>query len=239
MPTRLSMNSMVATIIRVIRSGCADVKNTGTVTRRDIQTATEGNREVGIVATHAHALLECFDGGLGRPGMLVAEGKMGMDEIADCLDARPARGRLPEKGPGGFGEPVRFAVAASEEKHECVSRQIFHGVLHCGRVDPLRQSTVLHERIGGNADVTQRCDDTTAPVAETVAVGGDRSRRAGQDVVRDDEVGDAGEMDVQRQDHGCRLRTLIDQLVSNPDLHQVQKLSKKITGWCYPARCSR
>ena len=71
------------------------------VTRWNIHAATEGDREVGVVATHAHALIEGFERGLGRPGMLVAEGDMSMDEIADCLDARPPRGRLPEKCPGG------------------------------------------------------------------------------------------------------------------------------------------
>ena len=46
------------------------------VTRWNIHAATEGNREVGVVAAHAHALIEGFESGLGRPGMLVAEGDM-------------------------------------------------------------------------------------------------------------------------------------------------------------------
>jgi hypothetical protein len=154
-----------------------------------------------------------------------------MDEVADCLDTRPARGRFPEKSPGDFREPIRFAVAASEQEYKCVSRQILHGVLSSRRFDSVRQSTVVDERVGGDADVTLRCDDTTAPVAETVAVGGDRGRWAGQDVVRDDEVRDAGVMDVQRQDYGCRLRTLVNQLVSKPDLHEVQNITKERAGF--------
>ena len=60
---------------------------TGAVTRRNIHAATERDREVGIVATHARAFMEGFERGFGQPGMLVAEGDMLMDEIADRLDA--------------------------------------------------------------------------------------------------------------------------------------------------------
>jgi hypothetical protein len=133
-----------------------------------------------------------------------------MNEIADCLDAWPTGGRFPEEGPGFLGKPIGFAVTAPEQKHQCFRRQILHGVLCSGKVDPVRQTAVVDERVGGDPDITRRRDDTAAPVAEAVALGGERGRRGGDDVVCDDEIGNAGEMDIQHQNHGCRLRTLID-----------------------------
>ena len=79
------------------------------------------------------------------------------------------------------------------------------------RVVALYQQAIANDEcVGGDSSFTCRCDDTAAPVAETVAVGFDWGRWASDDVVCNDEIGDAGEMNVQRQDHGNRLSTLAD-----------------------------
>ena len=48
--------------------------------------------------------------------MLVAEGNVAMDAIADRLDAGPPRWRIFEKVPGQIGQKVGLAVATAEEK---------------------------------------------------------------------------------------------------------------------------
>ena len=68
--------------------------------------------------------------------------------------------------------------------------------------------------------VSRRCHDTVAPIAERVSIGRDRNRWTEQQVVGLDDVRSAAVVDVQGDDHRCRLWTLIDQLVAYADLHE-------------------
>jgi hypothetical protein len=54
---------------------------------------------------------------------------MRVDEIADCLHARPARGRMFEQPPCGFRKMIGLAVSDSEQEYQHIVRQILHGVL--------------------------------------------------------------------------------------------------------------
>ena len=66
-------------------------------------------------------------------------------------------------------------------------------------------AAIVHERVGGDSDVTLWGNDPATPVAETIAIGVNRCDRAGDNVVCNNQIGYAGVMDVQRQNHGCRL----------------------------------
>src|SRR6266540_5291267 len=88
----------------------------GAIARRNVHAAAERDGEVRVVATHTLAFIEDLPGRHGRARMLVAEGDVAMDEIADRLDARPPRWRLFEEVPGHVGQAVGLAVATAEEK---------------------------------------------------------------------------------------------------------------------------
>src|ERR1700730_12690401 len=73
----------------------ADVpKVAGAIARRNVHAAAERDGEVRVVATHTLAFIEDLPGRHRWARMLVAEGDVVMDEIADRLDARPPRWRL-------------------------------------------------------------------------------------------------------------------------------------------------
>src|SRR5258708_3663963 len=88
----------------------------GAIARRNVHAAAERDGEVRVVATHTLAFIEDLPGRHSRARMLVAEGDVAMDEIADRLDARPPRWRLFEEVPGHLGQALGLAVATAEEK---------------------------------------------------------------------------------------------------------------------------
>src|SRR6266511_5122460 len=88
----------------------------GAIARRNVHTAAEGDGEVRVVATHTLAFIEDLPGRHGRARVLVAEGDVAMDEIADRLDACPPRWRIFEEVPGHLGQALGLAVATAEEK---------------------------------------------------------------------------------------------------------------------------
>src|SRR4029453_3164612 len=83
---------------RRIRRGHADIAEIASaVTRGDVHTTAERDGEMGEVAAHALAILEGLNSGLGRTREAVAELNVTMYEIADRLDALPARRRRTEQ----------------------------------------------------------------------------------------------------------------------------------------------
>ena len=117
-------------IHRAIGRRHADVaKVAGAIARRNIHAAAEGDGEVRKVAADALAFVEDFPGRHRRARMLVAEGDVAMDEIADRLNACPARRRVAEEVPGRLGQAVGLAVAAAQEKNQRLVRQILYRVL--------------------------------------------------------------------------------------------------------------
>jgi hypothetical protein len=79
--------------------------------------------------------------------MLVSEGDVAVDEIADRLDARPPRWRLFEKIPGYVGQAIRLAVATAEEKYQRLGGQILYRVLGSRRGDHVRQAGVTDHSV--------------------------------------------------------------------------------------------
>ena len=88
----------------------------GAIARRNIHAAAERDGEVRVVATHTLAFIEDLPGRHRGARMLVAEGDVPMDEIADRLDARPPRWQLFKEVPGNVGQALGLAVTTAEEK---------------------------------------------------------------------------------------------------------------------------
>ncbi len=101
----------------------------GAIARRNVHAAAEGDGEVRVVATDAIAFRIGLPGRLGRTRMLVAEGDVAMNVIADRLDAGPSRGGLGKKLPRDVGQAVGLAVATAQEIDDRLRRQILDRVL--------------------------------------------------------------------------------------------------------------
>src|SRR6266581_1880701 len=82
------------------------------ISRRNVHAAAERDGKVRVVAADALALVEYLPRRHGRPRVLVTEQDMAVNEIANCLDPRPARRCLLKQLPCNIGKPVGFAVAA-------------------------------------------------------------------------------------------------------------------------------
>ena len=101
-------------IHRAMRRRHADVaKVPGAIARRNVHAAAECDSKVRVVTTNTLGFVEDLPGGHGLARILVAEGDVAMDEIADRLDARPSRRRAFEEFPGHLGQAVGLAVTAA------------------------------------------------------------------------------------------------------------------------------
>lgn len=85
---------------RVGRRGADITEVTGAISRRNVQCATERYGQVGVVATDPSAFLVCFGCGLRHARVLMAKGDTLMHEIADGLNASPARPLVAKQSPG-------------------------------------------------------------------------------------------------------------------------------------------
>ena len=90
----------------------------------DIHAAAERDGKVGEVAAYAASLAQRVGGTFFRTGVLVSELHVRMDEIANRLHAAPAARSLAEQFPGFLHQPISFAIAAGEQVHQAVVRQI-------------------------------------------------------------------------------------------------------------------
>src|SRR6266700_1082279 len=85
--------------------------------------------------------------------------------------------------------------------------------------DRVRQTGVANDAIGGKAHLTGRRHDAAAPVAEHVAIGRDRHRRVGGQVVGYDDVRGTGEVRSEHHDYRRRLREIVEHFESDTNLH--------------------
>ncbi len=83
------------------------------------------------------------------------------------------------------------------------------------------QSTVVDERVRGNARTPGRSDDPGAVVPETIVVGDKGYPRISEHPIGLHEICSATVVNVERQDHRSRLGTLIDQLVTEAYLQSI------------------
>ena len=85
-----------------------------------------------VVAADAGPLVESLRGAAGGAGVLVVEGNMVMNVIADCLHARVPWSRAAEELPGRLRQQIGLTIAAAQQEHEGFFGQILHGVLPGG-----------------------------------------------------------------------------------------------------------
>ncbi len=103
---------------------------------------------MGEVAAHAPALVEHVERRLGGVRVLVTEGDVGVDKIADRLHPPPAARGIAKQRPGGFREQVGLAIPAAEQKQQRLGRQIGDRGL-AGRGDEgIALTAVVHDRLG-------------------------------------------------------------------------------------------
>jgi hypothetical protein len=121
-----------------------------------------------------------------------------------CTRAQPV-GARPNSCQAIVGQLVGLAIAAAEQVDQRRLRQVLdRRLLRPGRHD-VGQAAVVDHTVGVG-DAAGRRDDPAAPVAEQVAVGGDRHRRVGDAVVGHQDVRHPRIVDVEHEDHRRRLR---------------------------------
>ena len=101
-----------------------------------------------VVAADAFAFLESLPRGSRRSGILVAEGDVAVDIVADGVDAAGASGRLAEEVPRDAGQAIRLAVSAAEEEYERFLGKILHRVLVLRSCDRVGLARVVQQRTG-------------------------------------------------------------------------------------------
>ena len=153
-----------------------------------------------------------------------------MDVVADGLDAAAAGRRLAEQVPRDVGQPIGLAVSAAEEEHERLFGKIFHRMLVLRQCDRVGLARVVQQRSRRKPQPALRRTDACAPVAEAIPVGRHGNGRVRHHPVGNDDVVGARVMDVQHQHHRRRLRTVVDQLVTNTDLHGRRRFARRGEG---------
>src|SRR5438552_3812072 len=191
----------------------------GAVACRDVHAPAEGNGQVRIVAADAGPVVKGFQRCPCHARVLIAEGDMSMDIVADGLNPAPSRWRLPEEIPRRLGKPIGFAVPASEQEGQRFLGQILHRNLLRLRRDQVGGSGIVHEGAAGDARATPWGNDAGAPVAKAVTIGRYRDRRVDHQVVTADEIGHACEVDVEVEYHRGWLRTVVDHFEADANLH--------------------
>jgi hypothetical protein len=162
-----------------------------------------------IVAADSQTFLIGFRRCPCHPGVLVAEIDLLIYEIADCLDARPARGRIFEQSPGQIQQSITVAETTREKEDEGLFRELLHRDLAGVRRHRIGQTGISHDSVGRHAHMPRGRNNPAAPIAKTIAVAGDRNRGADDDVIRRREIRNAREMDVEHRDQRSGLRELI------------------------------
>ena len=144
---------------------------------RNVECATKGNGEVGVVPETPIPFLIGFGSGAGRPCILVTECDAVMDEIADRLHPSPTRLGLAKQLPAHIQQLVAFAKSTGQQEDEGVVRQMLNRDLSRIRHDRVGQATIVHDSVSTDNDGAGRGDNSAAPITETITIADDRYRR--------------------------------------------------------------
>ena len=124
---------------------------------------------------------------------------------------------LAEQRPGGIGQPVRLAVAAAEQIHDGLGRQLLHRVLDGTGVGLVQQPAVVDQEVRGDRQQAGRGEDARADVIVTVLVGADDRSGTEVDGALGDQIRSARGMDADQQQHRRRLIALVADLEPCPN----------------------
>ena len=172
-----------------------------------------------VVAANARPFVESLHGATGGAGILVVEGNMVMNVIADCLHARVPWSRAAEELPSRLRKQIGLAIAAAQQEHEGFFGQILHGVLPSGGHNLIWLAAISDYAVGRQAEAARRREDAMAPVSEGVAIADDRNGWLGGEAIGDDHVGRARIVDIQNKDDRRGLWKAVNQFVTDPELH--------------------
>ena len=153
------------------RSNIAQVA--GAISRRNIQATAEGDGKMCVVAANAGPFVESLRGAAGRAGVLVVEGDMVMNIIADGLHARVPWSRAAEELPSRLGQQIGLAIAAAQQEHEGFFGQILHGVLPGGGHNLIWLAAISDYSVGRKAEASCRREQAVAEISEGVAIVAD------------------------------------------------------------------
>jgi len=77
--------------------------------------------------------------------------------------------RVTEQAPRLVHEPLRLAITASQQEHQCIVGQHLDRMLLGMRIEGVRKARVADQGVGRDADASRRNDDPGAGIAERVA----------------------------------------------------------------------
>ena len=123
-----------------------------------------------VVAADAGAFVECLRGAARGAGILVVEGDVVMNVVADGLHARVPRSRAAEELPGRLRQQVGLAIAAAQQEYEGFFGQILHGVLPGVGHNFIRLAAIVDYAVGRQAEAARRRENAMALVSEGVAI---------------------------------------------------------------------
>src|SRR5271169_2537853 len=106
---------------------------------------------MGKVTAHALPFLERLLGRFTGAGVLIAEGDMTMDEVADRLNPLPSGRRSLEQVPSDLGQTIRLAITAAQKKNQGFLGQVLDGVLASRRGDFVRLAGVSDDAGAGDS----------------------------------------------------------------------------------------
>ena len=124
-----------------------------------------------------------------RSGILIAEGDVAMDVVADVVDTVGAGVRLPDPTRGWPDDPSRNSGCRG--KNDRLLEQVFHRVLVLRSDDRVGLAGVVHQRARREAQPAGRREHAGAPVAKAIPVGRHGHERLRDDAVWSGEVADA------------------------------------------------
>ncbi len=192
----------------------------GAIARGHVHAAAKRDGKMGEVAANALPVLQGLVRGLGGIGVLIAEGDVVVNEVADGLDQRPAFRHFPEFRPGKFRQSVGVAVAAAEEINQRLDRQSLERALHRVRRHVVGIAAVLHKKIRRNRQPPGGRLDHVANIPEAVAIFLGGNERVKLHPIRCDEVPPPARMDAQCQDHWRWLRAIVGNCVTGADCYR-------------------
>src|SRR5271165_4053695 len=104
-----------------------------------------------IVTANARPFVESLRCATRGAGVLVVEGNMVMNVIADGLHARIPWSRAAEELPGRIGQQIGLTIAAAQEEHKGIFGQILDGVLPGGGRNLIGLAAISYNRVGRQA----------------------------------------------------------------------------------------
>ena len=122
----------------------------GAVSGGDVHATAKRDRKVREIPANSHLVDKAAVGAPQGVGLQVVESEVIVDEVADRLNAMPSRRCAGEGCPCDVTEPVRVAIAATQQEDENVVRKVSDFVLDRVRLDALGPPAVMDQEVGRN-----------------------------------------------------------------------------------------